>query len=73
MNEWSFFCANGGNQSWQVWVSLSRYTKMAESQMAKFMMAEFKMAANLKLSDNEWVKFLFVQNDWIQDGRIQDG
>ena len=42
--------------------------KVAESKMV-----EFKMAAILKLSDNEWVKFLFVQNDWIQDGRIQDG
>ena len=73
-NEWvKFFCPNGGNKSWQVWVSLSRYTKMAESKMAKFMMAEFKMAAIIKLSENEWVKFLFVQNGWIQDGRIQDG
>ena len=44
MNEWSFFCANGwegslfyangGNQSWQVWVSLRGKTKMAESKMA---------------------------------------
>ena len=40
---------------------------MAESKMAKF-----KMAAIIKLSDNEWMKF-FVQNGWIQDGRIQDG
>ena len=33
-NEWNeqmkfFFCANGGNQSWQVWVSLRGKTKMA--------------------------------------------
>ena len=55
MNEWSFFCANGGNQSWQVWVSLRGNTKMAESKMAKFKMAEFKMAAIIKLSENEWV------------------
>ena len=34
-NEWvKFFCANGGNQSWQVWVSLRGNTKMAESKMA---------------------------------------
>ena len=27
-NEWvKFFCANGGNQSWQVWVSLRGQTK----------------------------------------------
>ena len=42
-NEWVkvFFCANGGNQSWQVWVSLRGKTKMAESKMAKFKRAEF--------------------------------
>ena len=53
-NEWvKVFCANGGNQSWQVWVSLGGKTKMAESKMAKFKMAEFKMAAIIKLSENE--------------------
>ena len=129
MNEWSFFCANGGNQSWQVWVSLRGNTKMAESKMAKIQngriqdgchhqvkwewmslsqielvwvrvrvawecfwvnlrednkvskskmavlhsnMEEFKMAAIIKLSQNEWVKFFFVQNGWNQDGRIID-
>ena len=41
--------------------------------MAESKMVEFKMAAILKLSDNEWVKFLFVQNGWIKDGTIQDG
>ena len=55
-NEWvKFFCANGGNQSWQVWVSLRRNTMMAESKLAKFKMAEFKMAAIIKLSEIEWV------------------
>ena len=55
-NEWvEFFCANGGNQSWQVWVSLRGNTKMAESKMAKFKMAEFKMAASINLGENEWV------------------
>ena len=48
-NEWvKFFCANGGNQSWQVWVSLRGKTKVAESKMAKF-----KMPAIIKLSENE--------------------
>ena len=28
------FCANGSNQSWQVWVSLRGKTKRVESQMA---------------------------------------
>ena len=41
--------------------------------MAESKMVEFKMAAIIKLSENEWVKFFFVQNGWIQDGRIQDG
>ena len=36
-------------------------------------MAEFRMAAIIKLSQNEWVKFFFVQNGWIHDGRDQDG
>ena len=55
-NEWvMFFCANGGNQSWQVWVSLKENIKMAEYKMAKFKVAAFKMAAIIKISENEWV------------------
>ena len=42
------FCANGGNQCWQVWVSLKGNIKMTESNMAKLEMAEFKMAAIIK-------------------------
>ena len=30
------------------------------------------MAAIINLSENEWVKFSFVQNGWIHDGRVQD-
>ena len=59
-SEWMsevFLCANNGNQSLQVWVSLRGHTKIAESKRAKFMMAEFKMAAIIKLSQNKWVKF----------------
>ena len=55
-NEWvKFFCANGGNQSWPVWVSLRRKTKMAESKMAEFKTAEFKIPDIIKLNENEWV------------------
>ena len=44
-NEWvKFFVQNGGNQSWQVWVSLRGKTKMAKSKMAESKMAEIKMA-----------------------------
>ena len=62
-NEWvKFYCSNGGNQSWEEWVSMRGKTKIAESKMAKFRMAEFKMAefkmaASIKLSQNEWVQF----------------
>ena len=55
MNEWSVFGANGGDQSWQVWVSLKENTKMAQSKMAKFNMAEFKIPAISKLNENIWV------------------
>ena len=46
---------------------------MAESMVGEFKMAEFKIATIIKLSQNEWVKFFFVQNGWIQDGKIEDG
>ena len=42
-------------------------------QMSESNMAEFKMAAIIKLSQNEWVKFFYVQNGWYQYSRIQDG
>ena len=45
-----FLCANGGNQSWQVWESLRVNTKIAESKMA-----EFKMATIIKIGENKWV------------------
>ena len=55
-NEWvKVLCANGGNQSWQVWVSLKENIKMAESKMAKFKIAKFKMVSIIKLSEIEWV------------------
>ena len=50
------------------WVNLREDKKVSESNMA-----EFKMVAIIKLSENAWVKFFFVQNGWIQDSRIQDG
>ena len=56
------------------WVNLREDNKVSESKMAvsESSMAEFKMAAIIKLSQNEQVKF-FVQNGWIQYGRVQDG
>ena len=50
-NEWvKFFCANGGNQCWEVWVGFRGNTKMAESKMAEFKLAEFKIAAIIKFT-----------------------
>ena len=52
-----------------------KITKLSESRMAvsESNRAEFKMAAIIKLSQKESVKFFFVQNSWIHNGRIQDG
>ena len=51
------------------WVYLREDNKVSESKMAvaESNMAEFRMAAIIKLSQNEWVKFFFVQNVWIQE------
>ena len=60
-----FFCANIGNQSWQVWVSLRGKTKMAESKMVQFKLAEFKMDAIIKLSwMNECSSFCIKWLNW---------
>ena len=53
-NEWvKFFCANSGNQSWQVWVTFRGHTMMAESKIAKFKNVEFKMAKLIRLEEIE--------------------
>ena len=41
--------------------------------MAESKMAEFKMAAIINLGENYMSEVYFCANDWIQDGRIQDG
>ena len=45
------------------WVNLREDNKVFESKMAvsESNMADFKMAAIIKLSQNEWVKVFFVQ------------
>ena len=42
------------------WVNLREDNKVSESKMA---VAEFKMAAIIKRSQNEWVKFFFKMAD----------
>ena len=48
------------------WVKLREDNKVSESNMAlsESNMAEFRMAAIIKLSQNEWVKVFFVQHSW---------
>ena len=53
-------------------LSQNEWVKFILCKMAESKMTEFKMTAIIKLSQNEEGKF-FVQNGWIQDGRIQDG
>ena len=45
------------------WVNLREDNKVSQSKMAvsEFNMAEFKMAAIIKLSQNEWVKFFLCK------------
>ena len=56
------------------WVNLREDNKVSESKMAlsESNMAEFKMAAIIKLSHNEWVKFFCAK--WLNPRwQIQDG
>ena len=50
------------------WANLREDNKVSESKMvmAESSMAELKMAAIIKLSQIVWVKFILVQNGWIQ-------
>ena len=70
MNEWSFFVpilwvksflCNGGNQSWQVWVSLRGKTKIAES----------KMPNSRWLPSSSWVRMNKFESDWIVWVRVR--
>ena len=57
------------------WVNLREENKVSESKMAvsEFNMVEFKMAAIIKLSQNEWVKVFFVQMVGINLGKCDWG
>ena len=68
-NEWvKFFCAKGGNQSWEVWVSLRGNTKMAESKMAKFNMQKSRW-----LPSSSSVRMIELESDWISLSQSQNG
>ena len=63
------------------WVNLREENKVSESKMAvsESNMAEFRMAAIIKLSQNEWMKFLFVQivetnlgkHEWLWEEKLR--
>ena len=55
------------------WVNLRDDNKVSESKMAvsESNMAEFKMAAFIKLSQNEWVKFFYVLMVGINVGKCE--
>ena len=55
------------------WVNLRDDNKVSESKMAvsESNMTYFKMAAIIKLSQNEWVKFFFVQMVGINVGKCE--
>ena len=57
------------------WVNLREDNKVSECKMtvSESKMAEFKMAAIIKYESECMNEAFFVQNGWIQDGRIQDG
>ena len=54
MNEWVFFVQMVESMLASV-SEFQRKTKMAESKKVEFKLAEFKMAAIIKLGENEWV------------------
>ena len=63
------------------WVNLWEDNKVSESKMAvsESNMAEFRMAAIIKLSQNEWVKVFFVQIvetnlgkcEWVREEKLR--
>ena len=89
MNEWSFFCANGGEGS----VSEVFFVQMVGTNPVKcewvweeklrWLNPRWPNSGCLPLSswvrmnelESDWISLSqsFVQNGWIQDGRIQDG
>ena len=79
-NEWIWVRLNQfeseSGMEWECfWVNLREDNKVFESKMAvsDSNMAEFKMSCNHQV-ESEWTsEVFFVQNGWIQDGRIQDG
>ena len=65
MNEWSFFCANGGNQCWQVWVSLRGKTKMAEVQYGGIQVGRIQDGCHHQVRW-EWMSLSQIELVWFR-------
>ena len=73
-NEWVkvIFCANGGNQSWQVWVSLRGKNKVAESKMARIQDGRIPDGCNHQVKW-EWMSLSQIELVWVKSqsgGRV---
>ena len=76
ISEKKTLCLNPTQQNSR-WLPSSSWVRMNEwrfilYKMAESKMAHFNIATIIKLSQNEWVKFFFVQNGWNENGRFQD-
>ena len=65
--EWvkGFFCANGGSQSWQVWVSLRGKPKVAESKMARIQDDRIQDGCHHQV-EWEWISLSQIKLVWVK-------
>ena len=75
-----FFCANGGNQSWQVGVSLRGKLRRLNPRWpnSRWQNSRWLPSSSwdrMNMFESDWISLSqsFVQNGWIQDGRILHG
>ena len=64
INESRFFCANSGNQSWQVWVSLRE---------KKLIWLNANWQNSRLLPSSSWVRMNEFESDWISLSHSQSG
>ena len=67
-SEWmseGFFCANSGNQSWEVWMSLRAKTKMAESKMARNQDGRIQDDCHHQV-EWEWMSLSQIELVWVR-------
>ena len=73
MNEWRFFCANGGNQSRQVWVVWEEKLRWLHPRWWNSRWLPSSSWVRINEFESDWISLSqsFVQNGWIQDAEIQ--